>query len=88
MCTYNISINDNLLQRAQGAFGSTESMRAWIQKKVETLLMQHIAEAETRDEVAKSTPKVHALSEFRGILKSDQIPDVVREEYIEEKYGV
>lgn len=88
MCTYNISINDNLLQKALGSFTNADDMRTWIQENVELLLVQHLAERDKQENMVELRPKVHALSEFRGILRSEKPLDMVREEYIGEKFGI
>lgn len=88
MCTYNISINDNIMQKAVSSFNSERAMQSWIQQNIELLLLQHLAQVEAVKVHAQSNPKTHALSAFRGILQSDKSPAMVREEYIEEKYGI
>lgn len=88
MCTYNISINDNIMQKAVSSFNSERAMQSWIQQNIELLLLQHLAQVEATKVHVKTNPKTHALSAFRGILQSDKNPAMVREEYIEEKYGI
>lgn len=86
MRTYNISISENLMQKAIGTFSSTESMQEWIQQKVEWLLIQHIAQEKT----AETQPHrhTHALTPFRGILRGTDCPSDIREEHVAEKYGI
>lgn len=40
MCTYNISLNDDLVMQARQSFSSESLMTSWIQQQVETLLKE------------------------------------------------
>lgn len=39
MCTFNITIDDALLERVRPAFGSEDAMQHWVKGKIETLLL-------------------------------------------------
>lgn len=39
MCTFNITLDDALLERVRPAFGSEDAMRHWVKGKIETLLL-------------------------------------------------
>jgi len=53
MCTYNITVNDTLIEQARSAIGANTDIAQWIQRQVETLLIrlavapQHNAKATT-----------------------------------------
>ena len=40
MCTYNISLNDDLVMQARQSFSSESLMTSWIQQQVESLLKE------------------------------------------------
>lgn len=40
MCTYNISLNDTLIEQVRPAFPSQEAITAWMQQQVERMLRQ------------------------------------------------
>jgi len=39
MCTFNITLDDALLERVRPAFGSEDAMRLWVKGKIEKLLL-------------------------------------------------
>ena len=40
MCTYNITVNDTLIERARPAIGDDTDIEKWMQRQVETLLIR------------------------------------------------
>ena len=38
MCTFNITLDEAVLERVRPAFGSEDAMRHWVKGKIETLL--------------------------------------------------
>ena len=41
MCTYNITLNDELLNETRRSFASKTAMDAWLQQQVEAMLMSY-----------------------------------------------
>ena len=41
MCTFNISLDDKLLERVRPAFASEDALRHWMTSKIETLLLDY-----------------------------------------------
>lgn len=65
MCTYNISIDDALMERVRPAFADNTAIRAWMQSQVEILLLQMVGNMER-------TPnqEVSITQQLRGIAKA------------------
>ena len=40
MCTYNITLNDNLVERARPAIGADTDISQWMQRQMEALLIR------------------------------------------------
>ena len=62
MCTYNISIDDTLMERVRPAFADNAAIRAWMQSQVEILLWQMVA-----DKTEKTAPTMKLSQRLRGI---------------------
>ena len=41
MCTYSITLNDQLVDQARTSFGSKSALDAWLQQQVEALLREY-----------------------------------------------
>lgn len=41
MCKYNLSLNDELVQRTRQSFANEADMTAWLQRQVEALLIEY-----------------------------------------------
>ena len=48
MCTYNIVLNDSLVEKAQSAFHSKEAVIEWLQIQAERMLRQMVEVPEER----------------------------------------
>ena len=88
MSTYNITVNDTLIERARPAIGDDTDIEKWMQRQVEMLLIrlavdpQHNAKA-TDDRI---TPGVSRLIRGNSWYISDEELDQMRYEYLMEKY--
>lgn len=48
MCTYNISVNDELMERVRPAFKSNEDIGAWMQTQIELLLLKLVSNSDNK----------------------------------------
>ena len=61
MCTYNISIDDVLLERVRPAFADEESIGKWMQSQIVSILQQMI------EDRSQSTVRPRLSQRLRGI---------------------
>lgn len=61
MCTYNISIDDVLLERVRPAFADEESIGKWMQSQIVSILQQMI------EDRSQSTVRPKLSQRLRGI---------------------
>jgi len=43
MCTYNITLNDTLVERARPAFGDDKALQKWLQEQVSAVLERFLS---------------------------------------------
>ena len=101
MCTYTFTFDDRLMERISPQFSNSESMRLWLQREIEILLMYH-ADSFTNNESAKkldearkrimelsSGKKLHGLKDLKGILSgSTSSIEELQDDYLKEKYSL
>lgn len=62
MCTYNISIDDALMERVRPAFADNAAIKDWMQSQVEVLLLQIVSE-----NAKKKDAQMRLSQRLRGI---------------------
>lgn len=63
MCTYNISIDDTLMERVRPAFADNAAIRAWMQSQVEILLWQMVVEKQGKaDSAMKLSQRLRGIA--------------------------
>lgn len=99
MCTYSISIEDNLIEQLRPALGANSDVNAWMQHQIELAVLQCIQQLKSKSMRQESIRRIKAIAEadgstlslrdFEGILPASQTSiEDLRDEYICEKYGV
>ncbi len=74
MCTYSISVDDDVLEKVKPALPDNEAVEAWMQSQMDTLLLQ-LAESLTR----KPKAQVSLSSRLRGIAHAPKDFDYKQE---------
>ena len=74
MCTYNITIDDNLVERARPAIGADTDITQWMQRQMEALLIR-LAVSPQR-EAKQYAPDLEAILAM-PIQNHVEVPDVV-----------
>jgi len=74
MCTYNLSINDSVMESIRPAFASEEALSRWMQEQMEQLMLQYVADLK-----AKERRKVSLSSRLRGIASAPKDFDYKQE---------
>ena len=67
MCTYSITLNDELLNRTRKSFADERAMAVWLQQQVEALLTEYNAQQQiTRDNARRAIEEMRRQSEQNG----------------------
>lgn len=82
MCTFNIALDDQLVNTARLSFLNMEEMTAWMEDQITVLLRNHTSSSEELP--IRKTRKHDALM---GIISMDSEKDYKRI-HLREKYGV
>ena len=100
MCTYNVRIEDEVMEMVRPHFDGDAALRVWIEKQLEVVMkeyaMQFRADQSAKDKNEEIYQRVKALEQDpRGLFKLGSIlkpskysAEELRDEYISEKYGI
>lgn len=85
MCTYNLSVNDVLIEQARSAFNDDNALKEWLQKQLDTAL--HVL-VNKNSSIDNPTPRLkHKHDDLMGILFDTPNKDYKRM-HLNEKYGL
>lgn len=82
MCTYNISLNDELVMQSRQSFASESAMTLWLQQQVEALLVSYnTSQQAARQKARKAIEAMRLQSEQNGndVMTLDDINDEIRQ---------
>lgn len=82
MCTFNISIDDELAAQAKANFDGEQALVDWMRTSIQALLRERLSQRQVEDLTAKR----QAIDNLMGVLGPDTGSDY-RKMYYEEKYG-
>ena len=88
MCTYNITLNDNLVEQARPAIGADTDITQWMQRQMEALLIR-LAVSPQR-EAKQYAPDLEAILAM-PLLDKDEVGlngEQARMDYYKEKYAL
>lgn len=99
MCTYNISIDDTLIEQLRPSLGTDGDVHEWMQRQIELAVLRYVLQLKgdsMRQEtiqriigISKADGNAISLRDLEGILPANQTPfDDLRDEYISEKYNL
>ena len=67
MCMYNLTLNDELMQRTRRSFANETDMTAWLQRQVEALLIEYnTAQQTVRRNARAAIATMRRQSELNG----------------------
>ena len=67
MCMYNLTLNDELVQRTRRSFANETDMTAWLQRQVEALLIEYnTAQQTVRRNARAAIATMRRQSELNG----------------------
>jgi hypothetical protein len=81
MCTYNITLNDELVKQTRSSFANEDAMDRWIQQQVEAMLLDFNAKQLIRANARKAIDAMRTQSEQNGNsgLSLDEINNEIRQ---------
>ncbi|MBQ9474510.1 MAG: hypothetical protein IJU81_08900 [Bacteroidales bacterium] len=88
MCTYNITVSDNLIERVRPVIGADTDISQWMQRQVEALLIS-LAVTPQRD-TKQYAPDLEAILAM-PLLDNDDVGlngEQARMDYYKEKYDL
>ena len=88
MCTYNITLNDNLVERARPAIGADTDISQWMQRQMEALLIR--LAVTPQHETKQYAPDLEAILAM-PLLDKDDVGlngEQARMDYYKEKYAL
>ena len=82
MCMYNLTLNDELVQRTRRSFANETDMTAWLQRQVEALLIEYNTSQQTvRRNARAAIASMRRISELNGNseMTLEDINDEIRQ---------
>lgn len=86
MCTFNLKIEDSVVDKIRPAFKDDSAMQEWMQQQLDMLVVQYVQRMPQR--LQEKTSPSHSLSHLRGVFTSAKTDEQLMDEYLQEKYGV
>ena len=62
MCTYNITIDDGLMERVRPAFADNTAIAVWMQSQVESILMQMASDMEEKSKKTRLSQRLRCIA--------------------------
>ena len=66
MCTYSISIEDNLIEQLRPTLGTDSDVKGWMQRQIELAVFQYVQQLKDRSKRQDSIQCIIAISEADG----------------------
>lgn len=87
MCSYNITLNDTLVEKVRPSFADDQALTLWLQQQIEELLLDYYAQQEVRDCARRAVLAMRQQSESNGNseLTLDEINEEIRQARQERK---
>lgn len=80
MCSYNITLNDALVEKVRPSFADNEALEQWLQQQMETVLLAYYELLEKRAKARETIEAMRLQSEQNGNseLTLDEINEEIR----------
>ncbi len=87
MCTYNITLNDELVKQARSSFANDDAMDKWIQQQVEAVLVEFNVKQQIRANARRAINAMRLQSEHNGNseMSLDEINSEIRQTRVARK---
>ena len=66
MCSYNITLNDTIVERIRPSFANDKALELWLQQQIDELLLNLYLRQETRKRAWKAIAAMRQQSENNG----------------------
>ena len=86
MCSYNITLNDALVEKVRPSFANDEALEQWLQQQIEAVLIEYYALQEKRSKARKAIEAMRQQSELNG--NSELTLDAINEEIRQARKGM
>lgn len=87
MCSYNISLNDELVEKVRPSFADDKALEQWLKQQLEAMLLNYCTLMEKRAKARKAIESMRQQSERNGNseLTLDEINEEIHQARIERK---
>lgn len=87
MCSYNITLNDSIVEKVRPSFANEKALEQWLQQQLEALLLDYYARMEKRIKARRAIELMRSQSEENGNseLTLDEINEEIRQTRQERK---
>lgn len=87
MCTYNITLNDELLEQTRSSFANEDAMDRWIQQQVEAMLVEFNLKQQIKANARRAINAMRLQSEHNGNseMSLDEINSEIRQTRVARK---
>lgn len=87
MCSYNITLNDSIIEKVRPSFADERDFELWLQKQIEELLLRFYSGQMARDRARTVIESMRQQSEGNGNseLTLDDINEEIRQARVERK---
>lgn len=91
MCTFNLTMNDALVEAVRPTFKTREAVNEWLQNQATLLLQQIVARQNSMEETAMATPAkehtawVRSMAKYRRLAPMDDKAAML--DSIDERFG-
>ena len=66
MCSYNITLNDTLVEKVRPSFSDDKALELWLQQQIEELLLNFYLRQEAKKRARKAIAAMRQQSESNG----------------------
>lgn len=90
MCSYNITLNDSIVEKVRPSFADERDFELWLQKQIEELLLKYYSGQMARARARKAIESMRQQSEGNGNseLSLEDINEEIRQARVERKKTV
>ncbi|MBR4391738.1 MAG: hypothetical protein IKT08_06510 [Bacteroidales bacterium] len=88
MCSYNITINDSIIEKVRPSFANETDFEQWLQQQIEQLLIQFYSSRKARARLAIELMRQQSEMNGNSKLTLDEINEEIRQARKEKKNAV
>ena len=91
MCTFNLNLNDALIEAVRPTFKTKEAINEWLQNQATLLLQQIVARQNSKEAVTVASPVkehsawVQSMAKYRSLAPMDDKAEML--DSLDERFG-